>query len=91
MAHFVYSYPVPKDQRKQRWRRLLRRLLIATAILCVLIVGAAVWLSRSLPGIVAAEVGRLMNTRVEAGAFGFRLNGSISIDGLSIRPMAGQA
>jgi hypothetical protein len=61
-------------------------MLIAAAVLCVLVVGAGIWLSRSLPGIVAAEVGRLTNTRVEAGAFGFRLDGSVSIDGLTIRP-----
>ena len=76
----------PASNRKQRWRRLLRRVLIAAAIVGVLIVGAAVWLSRSLPGIVAAEFGRLTNTRVETGAFGLRLDGSVSIDGLVIRP-----
>lgn len=56
------------------------------AVVCLLIVMAGVWLSRSLPGIVAAEVGRLTNTRVEAGSVTFRLDGSISIDGLVIRP-----
>jgi len=59
---------------------------IAAAVVCVLIAVAGIWLSRSLPGIVAAEVGRLTNTRVEAGSVTFHLNGSISIDGLVIRP-----
>ena len=86
MARPRYPYIPASLNRKQRWRRLLRRVLIAAAIVCVLIVGAAVWLSRSLPGIVAAEIGRLTNTRVEAGAFGLRLDGSVSIDGLVIRP-----
>lgn len=62
-------------------------MLIAAAAVCTLIAVAGVWLSRSLPGIVAAEIGRLTNTRVEAGAFDFRLDGSISIDGLAARPV----
>lgn len=59
---------------------------IAAAVVCVLIVAAGVWLHRSLPGIVSAEVGRLTNTRVETGGLSLRLNGSIFIDGLVIRP-----
>jgi hypothetical protein len=86
MAKYTYSYIVPGGDRKQRRRRLLRRALIAAAVICVLIVAAGIWLSRSLPGIVAAEVGRLTNTRVETGGLSLRLNGSIFIDGLVIRP-----
>jgi len=85
MVGFTYSSLVP-DASGRRRRRLLRRVLIAAAVLCVLIVGTGTWLGRSLPGIVAAEVGRLTNTQVKAGNFGFRLDGSVSIDGLSIRP-----
>ncbi len=86
MAHFTYSYIVPEGGRKQRRRRLLRRMSIAAGVVCVLIAGAGIWLDRSLPGIVAAEVGRLTNTRVETGGLSLRLNGSIFIDGLVIRP-----
>ena len=77
--------PVEPDRRRW-WRRLLLRVLIAGAIFCVLIVAAAVWLSRALPGIVAAEIGRLTNTRVQVGVFGFRFDGWVSVDGLVIRP-----
>lgn len=77
--------PVEPDGRR-RWRRLFLRVLIVAGVFCVLIVAAMIWLSRALPGIVAAQIGRLTNTRVQAGAFGFRLNGSVSVDGLVIRP-----
>ncbi|MBP7050309.1 MAG: hypothetical protein KBE65_04775 [Phycisphaerae bacterium] len=75
-----------EPRRSRRGRRIVLRVLAALVVLVVLAGGAAIWASRSLPGIVAAQIGRLTNTRVEAGAFGFRLDGSISIDGLVIRP-----
>lgn len=86
MAKYTHSYIVPGGDGRQRRRRLLRRMSIAAAIVCVLIVVAGIGLSRALPGIVAAEVGRLTNTRVETGRLSVRLNGSIFIDGLVIRP-----
>jgi len=60
--------------------------LIVLVILCAAAAGGVVWLARSLPNIVVAEVGRLTNTRVEVGTFALHLNGSVSMDGLVIRP-----
>ncbi|MEN6574841.1 MAG: hypothetical protein ABFD90_00765 [Phycisphaerales bacterium] len=86
MARSAHAHIPVEPDRRRRWRRFLLRVLIAAAVLCVLLVAAAIWLSRALPGIVAAEIGRLTNTRVQAGTFGFRLDGSVSVDGLVIRP-----
>lgn len=72
---------------RRRWRRVLIRVSIVLAVVCVLIAGAAVWLVRSLPEIVIAEIGRLTNTRVESQTLDFRFNGSVSLGGLAIRPL----
>ncbi len=87
MARSTPAHIPDEPNSKPRWRRVLLRVLIAAAVLGVLAVAALIWLRQSLPGLVATQVGRLTNTRVEAGTFGFRLDGSISIDGLVIRPL----
>lgn len=86
MARSKHAHRSVEPDRKRGWRRFLLRSLIVLAVLCALIAAGAIWLSRALPGIVAAEIGRLTNTRVQTGSFGFRLDGSVSIDGLVIRP-----
>ncbi len=90
MARPRYPYMPAGLNRKQRWHRLFRRVLTAAAIFGVLIACAGVWLSRSLPDAVAAELGRLTNTHVETGVFNLRLDGSVSIDGLVIRPLGSE-
>jgi len=86
MVGFAYSSPVPGGGKRLRRRRFLRRMLIAVVVICASIVAAGFWFRRSLPALVASELGRLTNTRVEVGTIGFRFNGSLSIDSLSIRP-----
>jgi len=61
-------------------------LLIVGVVLCVVIGAGGIGLGWWLPGIVAAEVGRLTNTQVKTGSLGFRWDGSVSIHQLSIRP-----
>ena len=56
------------------------------AVLSVLLVGALAWLVRSLPEIIAAQIGRLTNTQTEVGALDLHWNGSVSVNGLLIRP-----
>ncbi|NLH42653.1 MAG: hypothetical protein GX448_12520 [Planctomycetes bacterium] len=86
MVGFAYSSPVPGGGKRLRRRRFLRRMLIAVVVICASIVAAGFWFRRSLPALVASELGRLTNTRVEVGTIGFRFDGSLSIDSLSIRP-----
>ncbi len=86
MARSTHAHIPVESGGRRRWRRILLRALIAAAVLSVVIVAAAIWLSRSLPKIIAAEIGRLTNTHVQAGAFSFRLDGSVFVDGLVIRP-----
>ncbi len=86
MARSKHAHRSVEPDGKRGWRRFLLRALIVLAVLCALIAAGAIWLSRMMPGVVAAEIGRLTNTRVQTGPFGFRLDGSIFIDGLVIRP-----
>ncbi len=72
--------------RLRRRRRFRVRVLIVVAVLGVAVAGAALWLRQALPRIAAAEIGRLMNARVETGAFDLRRDGSVSVAGLVIRP-----
>ena len=44
------------------------------------------WVVRSLPNIAALEISRLTNTKISAQRFDSRLNGSVVIEGLEIRP-----
>jgi hypothetical protein len=70
----------------RRRRRLVVRLLMVAAVLGVLAVGAVAWLYRALPRRAAAELGRLLNARVEMGAVDLGRDGSVSIAGLVLRP-----
>jgi hypothetical protein len=72
--------------RLRRRRRFRVRVLLVAAVLGVVVAGAALWLRQALPRIAAAEIGRLMNARVETGAFDLRRDGSVSVAGLVIRP-----
>ncbi len=72
--------------RLRRRRRLRARVLIVLAILGVAAAGAALWLRQALPRIAAAEIGRLLNARVETGDFELHRDGSVSVAGLVIRP-----
>jgi hypothetical protein len=65
--------------------------LIVVAVLGVAVAGAALWLRQALPRIAAAEIGRLMNARVETGAFDLHRDGSVSVAGLVIRPKEREA
>jgi len=72
---------------KRKRPRIPARLLIALSILLIVIAGIMVYVVRALPHMAAAQIGRMTNTRVELGDFDFHLDGSVSIDGLVIRPM----
>jgi hypothetical protein len=72
--------------RLRRRRRFRVRVLLVVAVLGVVVAGAALWLRQALPRIAAADLGRLMNARVETGAFDLRRDGSVSVAGLVIRP-----
>ncbi len=61
-------------------------MLIVVALLGVASAGAALWLRQALPRIAAAQIGRLMNVRVETGAFRLHRDGSVAVAGLVIRP-----
>ena len=75
------------DAGKLRRRRRFRfRVLLVLTVLGVAVAGAALWLRQALPRIAAAEIGRLMNARVETGAFDLHGDGSVSVAGLVIRP-----
>lgn len=73
-------------RRKRRWRRIGVRVTIGAAVTAAGIAGAALWAVRVLPGMTAAEISRLVDAHVETGAFDFHLDGSVSIDGLLVRP-----
>jgi len=74
---------------KKRWRRrILVRVLGVLAVLLMVLGGILVWVVKALPGIAAAEISRLTNTRIELGAFDFHRDASVSIDGLVIRPQS---
>ena len=77
----------PPSGKRRRWRRVFVRVLIVLAVVGVFLLGAGVWLARALPGLAAAQIGRLTNTRVRMGAFHFRWDGSVSIDGLVLQPL----
>ncbi len=82
----AYRKALNTVDRKRRRRRILVRLLVVAAAVAALGTGAALWTVRVLPGAAVAEMGRLLNVRVEMGAFDFHLDGSVSIDGLVVRP-----
>ena len=72
---------------KKGWRRfILRRVLAVVAVIVVVMAVAGFWASRALPGIALAEISRLTNTRMEMGTFKFHRNGTVSIEGLVVRP-----
>jgi len=72
---------------KKRWRRrLLSRVLLLVAVLVVGVAGIAIWVRKALPNVAVAEISRLTNTRIEMGAFDLHRDGSVSIDGLVVRP-----
>ena len=60
--------------------------LSALAILGLVLLLVTAWVVRALPGIAAAEISRLTNTKIEMGAFDFHRDASVSIDGMIIRP-----
>ncbi len=73
---------------KKRWRRrILVRVFGVLAVLMLALVAIVVWVARSLPGIAAGEISRLTDTRIEMGAFDFHRDGSVSIDGIVVRPL----
>ncbi len=74
------------DRKRKRRRRIFVRLLAVVAAAAALAAGAALWSTRALPGAAAEEIGRLLNARVEMGTFAFHVDGSVSIDGLVVRP-----
>jgi hypothetical protein len=76
--------------RRRGRRRIVRRALIVLAVLLGAGVGIGLWAARALPRIAAAQISRLTNTRVQMGAFDFHRDGSVSIDGLVIRPEQGR-
>jgi hypothetical protein len=86
MTRFTNLSIAADIRRKRTWRRILVRMMIVLAVLSLGVLGAAVWAARALPGLAAAAVGRLTNCQVEMGAFDFRLDGSVLIDGLVLRP-----
>jgi hypothetical protein len=71
---------------RRRRQRLVVRVLIAAVVLGAGIVGVAVWAVRTLPAVAAAQISRLTNADVQMGACRFHLDGSVSIDGLVLRP-----
>lgn len=72
---------------KKRWRRrILMRIFGVLIILILAFVAIVIWVGRSLPGIAVGEISRLTNTRIEMGAFDFHRDGSVSIDGIVVRP-----
>ncbi len=72
--------------KKGWWRRILMRALIVVAIFAITLVVIGFWVVKALPGIAAAEISRLTNTRIEMGSFDFRHDASVSINGLAVRP-----
>lgn len=71
----------------RRWRRrILVRLLAVLGLVLVLFGGAALWLYHALPQIAARELGRWMNARIETGAFYPHRDGSVTVEGLVVRP-----
>ena len=75
--------------RRRRRRRILLRGLIVLAVLILALAGVGLWAARALPGIAAAQISHLTNTRVEMGPFDFHRDASVSIDGLVLHPGAG--
>ncbi len=72
---------------KKRWRRrVLVRGLVVVLVVVVIVAVIGFWVAKALPGIAAAEIGRLTNTRIDMGAFDFHRDASVSINGLVIRP-----
>ncbi len=66
------------------------RFLQVLGVLVFALVIVGIWAARALPGIAAAQIGRLTNTRVQMGPFDFRHDASVSIDGLVMHPGRGQ-
>ena len=60
--------------------------MVPVVILALVVAGIAIWVRQALPGVAVAEISRLTNTRIEMGAFDFRADGSVTIDGLVVRP-----
>jgi hypothetical protein len=75
MTHSTDSGLTAVGGARRRWRRVLARLLVVA-----LAVGI----------ILAAQFGQLTNTRVRTGAFHFHWDGSVSIDGLVLQPLANE-
>jgi hypothetical protein len=72
---------------KKGWRRrVLTRMVVVLLVVAVTLGVIGVWVVRALPGIAAAEISRLTNTRIEMGSFDFRPDASVSINGLVVRP-----
>ena len=72
---------------KKRWRRrMLMRIFGVLFVLVLVLVVTVIWVGKSLPGIAVGEISRLTNTRIEMGALDFHRDGSVSIDGIVIRP-----
>ncbi|MBN1362297.1 MAG: hypothetical protein JW993_17005 [Sedimentisphaerales bacterium] len=76
-----------RDFTKKGWRRrILIRALIALSVIAVALAVVGIWVAKALPGIAAAEISRLTNTRIEMGSFDFRHDASVFINGLVVRP-----
>jgi hypothetical protein len=67
-------------------RRIVVRVLLVAAVVLVGLIAMLAWAARTLPGVAAAQISRLTNAKVEMGACDFHLDGSVSIDGLVLRP-----
>lgn len=75
------------DFTKKGWRRrILIRAAFLLAVLFAALFAIGLWVAKALPGIAAAEISRLTGTRIEMGAFDFHRNGSVSINGMVVRP-----
>jgi hypothetical protein len=72
--------------RLRRRRRFRVGVLIVMAVLGVAVAGVGLWLRRALPRMAVAQIGRLLNARVETGPFDLHRDGSVSVAGLVIRP-----
>jgi hypothetical protein len=72
---------------KKRWRRRMLMWFVGTLIVLLGVAAlVAIWVVRALPGIAVGEISRLTNTRIEMGAFDFRRDASVLIDGIVVRP-----
>jgi hypothetical protein len=82
----VTGFDMTARTSSRRRRRIVVRVLLILAVVFAILLGVVAWAARALPGMVAAQIRRLTNAEVEMGACRFHLDGSVSIDGLVLRP-----